>query len=134
MSWPTRHLRPGVYKVPYRKKFIKSVREEFQVVMSGKVYHGCGEEFNIKNREMGRKIILPMILGKNIKWGRGKRGLIFGEENQDIKKLWRGRISSFRKLYTLVPEAVDDGRHGHGLRGVDVPINLQTAAVRVEAK
>ena len=47
------HVRKGVYKVPYRHplpwvgNFIKSVREEYQVVMTGREYQGCGEEYYV---------------------------------------------------------------------------------------
>ena len=44
------------------KGFIKSVGEEYQVVMSGKEYHECGEEFNMVKREMVSNIIFPTIL------------------------------------------------------------------------
>ena len=30
-------------------------------------------------------MILRLFVGKNIKWGRGERGLKFGEENKDLK-------------------------------------------------
>ena len=42
-------------------KFIKSIREEYQVVKRRKEYHSFGEEYKMKKRERGSNIIFSII-------------------------------------------------------------------------
>ena len=48
---------------------------------------------------MGSNNIFSLILGQNIKWGKGDGK--FGEENQDFEKWGWGRISSCRNCIHL---------------------------------
>ena len=83
----------GVYKVLYKRegrKFIKSFREEYQVVKMGRDYYGCGEEHNgdKRNGKIINSIILR-LLGRISSWGRGRKG----ETKSRLKWGW-ARISS----------------------------------------
>ena len=67
----------GVYKVPYflpgaGGEFFKSVGEKYQVMMRGREYYGCGEEYNMEIRKKGSKIIFVPV-GKDIKRDRGRK-------------------------------------------------------------
>ena len=48
----------GVYIVPYSTP----VGEEYQVLKEGRVYHVCGEEYNVDKIDRGSKIIFSVIL------------------------------------------------------------------------
>ena len=65
-----------------------SFGEEYQVVMRGMEYHGCGEDYNVEKREKGSNVIFPIILRlwRRISRQVGKRGR--------LRKFW-GRKSIF---------------------------------------
>ena len=76
----------GVYQVCW---------EEYQVVKSGREYHGCGAEYNVVKREKGSNIIFPIILRLLGRISSGEEGMgdgNFWEENQDLKKWGGGNI------------------------------------------
>ena len=45
---------------------MKSVGEEYQVVMRGREYLFCGEEYNVERRENGSNTTFPTILKLSI--------------------------------------------------------------------
>ena len=77
-----------------------SVGEEYHAVREGREYHSCWEEYNVDKWKQYHRPYNIKAVGKNIK--KRKEDRIFGEGNQDIKKLGWRIISSCRELYTLL--------------------------------
>ena len=70
------------------------VEEEYQIVKNEREYHGCGEEYNVEQKEGGSNIIFSIIsrLSERIlseKDGEGYEN--FGEVNQDFIIMGMGK-------------------------------------------
>ena len=80
-------------------------------------YHGCGEKlYNVKKgKEEANHLLFNFeVFGKNIEWGKREGDENCGEDNQDLKKLGWGRISSYRELYTPCLDVGLLGEEGAG--------------------
>ena len=58
------HKQAGCIKflIPPGGEFIKSVGEEYQVVMRGREYQGCGEEYKSDKKAKGKQYHLPYYI------------------------------------------------------------------------